>query len=316
MSDETESDEDVSARVRLRGGGGAVLRALSRGEKTVTEIVESTGLSQPNVSNHLARLRQQGAVTSRREGRQVVYSLGSHAVAQNVLGQLDRPRSVPPPDLDAIRRDFFDAVLTLKEELGSRVIERALVEGVPWRDLYLQVFVPTLEKVGNLWEAGELTVANEHLISGMVARLLHRISVNLPLAPNPQAPSALVTCAEGEYHTIGAQIAADFLLARGWRVWYLGQSLPVDDLVSAVNQHLPQVVIVCATTPDREEAVREAAIRLKAWRGGQPLPLLVGGGRLFDNPHPEFGFDIESADLDPSLSAIEARLAEIKALSA
>lgn len=301
---------------QVRGGAGAVLRALARGERTVSEIVEATGLSQPNVSNHLARLRRQGAVVPRREGRSVIYSLGTHAVSQNVMGQLERPRAFGQPDLDALRHEFEEAALTLKEELAARVAERALAEGVHWRDLYLHVFVPTLERVGDLWEAGELSVANEHLISGIVERLMHRVSINLPVAPNPHAPSALVACAEGEYHTLGAQIATDFLLAKGWRVWFLGQSLPATDLISAVNQHLPQVVILSATTEERIPAVRDAVERLKAWRGGQPLPLIVGGGRLFTGDAGDYGFDLQGADLEPVLTRIESRLAEIKALAA
>ena len=52
-----------------------ILNALGERERSVSEITRVTGLSQPNVSNHLARLRQRGWVTSRRHGRQMLYSL-------------------------------------------------------------------------------------------------------------------------------------------------------------------------------------------------------------------------------------------------
>lgn len=52
----------------------AVLETLRPGEKTVSEIVATTGLSQPSVSGHLACLNDCGLVTSRRIGRSVAYA--------------------------------------------------------------------------------------------------------------------------------------------------------------------------------------------------------------------------------------------------
>ncbi len=53
----------------------SILRTLLTVERSVTAIVEETGLSQPNVSAHLACLRECGLVTFRQEGRSVYYAL-------------------------------------------------------------------------------------------------------------------------------------------------------------------------------------------------------------------------------------------------
>ncbi len=53
----------------------SILRFLSRGEKTVGEIVEATNQSQSNISNHLKCLSECGLVKSRREGKSAFYSL-------------------------------------------------------------------------------------------------------------------------------------------------------------------------------------------------------------------------------------------------
>ena len=53
----------------------AILDTLRAGEQMVSEIVAQTGLSQPNVSAHLACLRECGLVVSRQEGRCVFYAL-------------------------------------------------------------------------------------------------------------------------------------------------------------------------------------------------------------------------------------------------
>ncbi len=53
----------------------AVLEALRAGEKTVSDVVATTGLSQPNASGHLSCLKDCGLVGNRQEGRFVFYSL-------------------------------------------------------------------------------------------------------------------------------------------------------------------------------------------------------------------------------------------------
>lgn len=58
----------------------AILEALRSGEKSVSEVVAATGLSQPNASNHLACLRECGLVVGRQEGRHVYYRLADERV--------------------------------------------------------------------------------------------------------------------------------------------------------------------------------------------------------------------------------------------
>lgn len=52
----------------------AILETLRAGPLTVTEIVEATGLSQSNVSNHLSCLHDCGLVLREQDGRHVRYS--------------------------------------------------------------------------------------------------------------------------------------------------------------------------------------------------------------------------------------------------
>jgi DNA-binding transcriptional ArsR family regulator len=61
-----------------------MLARLLEGPATVADLVSVAGASQPNVSNHLALLREQGLVRGRRIGRQVEYEVANPAVAQAV----------------------------------------------------------------------------------------------------------------------------------------------------------------------------------------------------------------------------------------
>ena len=59
----------------------AIVEALRSGPMSVTEIVETTGLSQSNTSNHLGCLRDCGLVTREQEGRYILYQLSDRRVA-------------------------------------------------------------------------------------------------------------------------------------------------------------------------------------------------------------------------------------------
>ena len=60
----------VADQTRLR-----ILRSLLSGEKCVLDLSDALGLEQPTVSHHLGLLRSAKLVTTRREGKRVVYAV-------------------------------------------------------------------------------------------------------------------------------------------------------------------------------------------------------------------------------------------------
>lgn len=73
-------DSPLTLKAKLFRGLGdpsrlAIVEALRSGEKTVSELVTVTTLSQPNVSAHLSCLKDCGLLASRQEGRNVFYAL-------------------------------------------------------------------------------------------------------------------------------------------------------------------------------------------------------------------------------------------------
>ena len=77
----------VSARFKALGDTSRlqILDALRSGEKTVTDLVDETGMGQPNLSKHLQLLHALGFVRRRKEGLFVYYALAD----QNVLKLCD-----------------------------------------------------------------------------------------------------------------------------------------------------------------------------------------------------------------------------------
>lgn len=66
----------------------AILQVLAGGEHRVTDLVSLLGTSQPNVSGHLACLKECGLVEDRPQGRAVLYRLARPELA-DVLGSAE-----------------------------------------------------------------------------------------------------------------------------------------------------------------------------------------------------------------------------------
>ena len=83
----------LSTRARLFRGLAdpsrlAILESLREGPRSVGEVVEETGLTQSNVSNHLACLLGCGLVLREQRGRHAFYTLSDERVAV-LLGLAD-----------------------------------------------------------------------------------------------------------------------------------------------------------------------------------------------------------------------------------
>jgi DNA-binding transcriptional ArsR family regulator len=84
----------------------ALLEALRDGERSVTDLADTVGVTQSLASQHLAVLRNQGLLTTRRSGTEVFYAVGY-------------PKMIQACDL--LREVLFER-LRAQEELSRRAI--------------------------------------------------------------------------------------------------------------------------------------------------------------------------------------------------
>lgn len=59
-----------------------IIKMLCKSEKNASQLAAATGLSKPNLSQHMAILVNKGVVLSRRQGKQVFYSLSDPTISQ------------------------------------------------------------------------------------------------------------------------------------------------------------------------------------------------------------------------------------------
>jgi methanogenic corrinoid protein MtbC1 len=161
----------------------------------------------------------------------------------------------------------FDAV-----ELQA-VLERAAVTlGVP---VFLdQVVSPLLERIGEGWSERSVSVAQEHMASAVIRRVLGWLLRVYEVRNG--ALRVVVATPPHHAHEFGALMAAASAAAEGWNVTYLGPDLPVADLVSVVGQSGARAVALSAVHQpqggDLLGALRDTRARLPG-----DVTLLVGG---------------------------------------
>lgn len=293
------------------GSRAAVLRALESGTRSVGEVVAETRLSQPNVSNHLSRLRELGLVAAERVGRKVFYQITSPDLVRALLSSPPRKAlsEAERNEIIAAAYPVFEAaVIEGDHETARSVVDRALADGLPWTDLYTRVFARTLVKTGELWAAGEWTNYQEHASSRLIERLMSHVgSLRVPARRAGQC-DVVVACAEGERHELGARMASDFLSAERLNVSFLGADIPSADLVACVRDTRPAVLCVSATTEDRIPALRDLAAQLKKRLGAGETPVVFLAGLLLQQRPglaAELGMEAAPSDLGEFCTAVK-----------
>jgi methanogenic corrinoid protein MtbC1 len=228
-----------------------ILAELRGGARCVNELVLATGLKQPNVSNHLARMRCRGIVHASKIGRQVYYSLASPEVEEIIRSVFSEPCSDHCQcDLSTLAKLFAKAAINGDETCCSAMLDKAIQANLTLLDVYDQLLKPAMDVVGQWYLAGIVDEGHEHMASAITERMLCR-TVQLAGAVQRMSPGvALLGCPPHAYHVIGLRMACDFLKASGWTTRYLGANVPIPAFVGAVEDHMPDIVLTSLTTDE------------------------------------------------------------------
>jgi methanogenic corrinoid protein MtbC1 len=184
----------------------------------------------------------------------------------------------------AVIRDRYVAALMVgtRREALDIVVEEALWQEVPVAALYLEVIQPAQYEIGRLWEAGRITVAEEHLATEISRSALAHLQPHLPSEPR-NGRQAVVACVEGELHDLGARMVAHFLETAGFEVLLLGANVPDGSLVEFVRERSADLLALSATTSCSLTALRETITQLRS-AAGDGVAIAAGGQALSRRP--------------------------------
>jgi MerR family transcriptional regulator, light-induced transcriptional regulator len=178
----------------------------------------------------LARLRLLGQVVALGHP---VYRAANLSIAQ-LEALLSQPRDGERDRHHAsLIERAFAAVEAYRPDRCDETLGLAMVTLAP-EDAVRHVFSPLLREVGARWRRGELSIAQEHLLTASLERLLMAtIHVYQRTARGPRMVFGTLS---GERHGLGSLLAAFIAAARGVQCCYLGPELPPDELARAVGK--------------------------------------------------------------------------------
>jgi MerR family transcriptional regulator, light-induced transcriptional regulator len=104
---------------------------------------------------------------------------------------------------------------------------------------YEKVVAPMLVEVGRRWEAGEVSIAQEHLLT---ERLELAVRAGLRALERNEGPLVLLACIDFEQHVLGMLGAALRFAASGARTVTLGAMTPPQAIGDAVRSMAPRLV--------------------------------------------------------------------------
>ena len=258
---------------RLTGLSPDIIRAWERRYAVVSPVRGPRGARLYSGAD-VSRLRLLGTLVARGRSIGDVAALGPEALGALVQGEAAaRVTTVAGTSGE----DPIAQVLAALGRFDSAAVDRLLGESL--FALGASAFVsrigaPLLERIGEQWEKGELSVAEEHIASATIRSLFGGlIRMQLPGRP----PSFLLAAPSGERHELGLSMVALQCLHAGLAVAYAGVDLPAEEIVAAARRsNVPVVGLSLVSGTNRPTAVEqvrrveaELPPRVEIWLGGR-----------------------------------------------
>jgi methanogenic corrinoid protein MtbC1 len=173
-------------------------------------------------------------------------------------------------------QDFQDAILAGKQYEALALMTRCLDSGKNILDFELHVIQPALYSIGDLWQANQVSVAQEHMATAIVHTTM-TMGLLRTAPPLLGDLSVLLACVEGNQHSVGLRMVADSFMLSGWNVQYLGANVPTTALIQHVEQSRPHLVGLSVSFAHQMPAVKLTIQRLKEKFGADRPSVIIGG---------------------------------------
>lgn len=154
-----------------------------------------------------------------------------------------------------LSRAYARALLHGDEIAAERAIRDAIDAKLSIGEIDDEIIAPALWLVGELWERGEIGIADEHLATEISIRMLalHREAQRVVHARRRQR--VMLAAPGGEQHVVALRMTGDLLREAGYAVVMLGADVPADALAVAAERFEPDVICLSSTMPGGADAV-------------------------------------------------------------
>lgn len=147
------------------------------------------------------------------------------------------------------------------------------------RDAYLRVLIPAQRETGRMWHTGELSIAEEHLITATTQRIMALLGER-GRASSTMDRTVLLACVSGNVHDIGIRAISDFFEMAGWRSINLGPDVPEEEIARGVTFFDADLVVLAATLDPHIKAMGRVIDRIRKIEDRDTK--VIVGGPVFD----------------------------------
>jgi diguanylate cyclase (GGDEF)-like protein len=214
------------------------------------------------------------------------YAVGKPAPIEIARGHPNLATAIQPPVARRRRRKgdamcsrlaraYGETMRTGDPAVATAVIDDALRYKLSAVEIQSRVIAPAMHEIGQLWEKGGLTVAQEHLASAVSYHVLTRLYPGLLRRSTHQDQTVVVAAVHGEHHVLGLRMVADVFDGAGFDVRFLGADVPESSLMAWVQEHQPAVVALGVTMPLGAATLARQLQTLHALAPG--VQLVIGG---------------------------------------
>ena len=252
----------------------ATLRAWERRYGAV-EPGRSGGGQRLYSDRDVERLRTLRALTEAGRPISMVAELSDEGASELLLedrSAIETPLGSPgPAEPSRLVHQAYDQVVALDPDGLERTLWRATMT-LGAASFLSEVVGPLLTRIGEGWVAGDVTPGQEHLGTGVIERVLARLT---DAAGPKQGPTLVVATMSGERHGLGARLVSAAAVLQGWTVTFLGTDLPEEDIASAAEGVGAEAVAISIVQDRNGSSMRSL------WTLREVLPahmtLVVGG---------------------------------------
>lgn len=148
---------------------------------------------------------------------------------------------------------FKMAMMNFDQELFSNTYNW-LLEEKSFKEVFYQVFIPLMEEIGLLWQTDTISPAHEHFISCLIVK---KILVNIEKIemekPIDTSKVFVLSLPLNEIHQLGLMYLHYEIVLKGYKVIYLGENLPIENLKD-LKKHYGSIVFLSYFTiqPERD----------------------------------------------------------------
>ena len=185
-----------------------------------------------------------------------------------------------------VSNDIFtqlnDAIQAAEKERAMECVRQGLSDGISAVDLVNQACIPAMQRLGDLWEEGDIFLP-ELMLSAETMKAV--MAVLTPEMATDQSGSSLfgrvvIGTIQGDIHDIGKSLVAAMLEASGFEVRDLGADVPLEKFCNEAEDFNANLICLSAlltTTMMGQKTViemlakRGLRARVKVMVGGAPV---------------------------------------------